>query len=56
MIERQQDRNLLQDVQYEGCQLFTDLDRPAHRIDRLDKTGEDKYNSDQQAAQFCQYL
>ena len=55
-VERQQYRKRLQHIQSEGSQVFTDLDRPAHRIDRLDKTGEDKYNSDQQAAQFCQYL
>ena len=46
-IERQQYRKRLQHVQSEGSQIFTDLDRTSHRIDRLDKTGEDKYNSDQ---------
>ena len=55
-IERQQYRKRLQHVQSEGSQVFTDLDRPSHRIDRINKTGHGKYNSYQQAAQFCQYL
>ena len=38
-------RAKVQHVQSEGSQVFTDLDRPSHRIDRLDKTGKDKYNS-----------